>query len=189
MTKLETKAKPGFQSTPGGEMKQTPHPGHGGRGQDNEGRGWANSRRGNNRNNNRRVAIPATTFTGEVKALHGCYLDSSNSYRANNYKKYFKILSAYAARQYTYSTDVRHVITKLAKPGLPMPRYPFDSDTARVIWKEEVSRYVKRKGKLNENIGSLYSLVMGQCTDAMKAKLSSCCPEDFLSDGCSKSQI
>ena len=166
-----------------------PHPGRGGRGQDNSGRGWANSHRGNNRNNKRRVAIPAATFTGEVKALHGCYLDSSNSYRANSYEKSFKILSAYSAREHTYSTDVRNVIMRLAKPGLPMPTYPFDSDTARVIWKEEVSRYVKHKGKVDENIGSLYSLVMGQCTDAMKAKLSSCCPEDFLSDGCIKSRI
>ena len=156
MTKLENKAEPGSQSTPGGERKHDATSGRGGRGHDGGGRGvQGNSRRNNNRNNNRKVAIPAATFTGEVKALHGCYFDSSNSYRADNYETSIKILSAYVAMEYTYSMDIRHVINKLARPRLVPPLDPGSSETDKAIWKEEVSRYVKRKGELDENIGSL----------------------------------
>ena len=81
-------------------------------------------------------------------------------------------MSAYAAREYTYGTDIHHVINKLARPTLTPPEDSGPSETDKVVWKEEVSRYVKRKRKLEENIGSLYSLVTDQCTDAMKAKLS-----------------
>ena len=179
MKKLENKAEPVPHSTSGGERKHDAMTGRGERGRDAGNRGGRgnsrrnnNSRNNNNNNSNRRVAVPVAAFTGEVKALDGCYFDSSSSYRADTYETSIKALSAYAVREYTYGTDIRHVINKLAKPTLKPPEDPGTSETDKAIWKEEVSRYVKRKGKLEENIGSLYSLVTGQCTDAMKAKLS-----------------
>ena len=46
------------------------------------------------------------------------------------------------------------------------------TETVKAIWKVNVLRYVKRKEKLDENIGSLYSLILGQITDDLKAKLT-----------------
>jgi hypothetical protein len=39
------------------------------------------------------------------------------------------------------------------------------------IWEKEVDEYVKRKLYLQENLKTLYSLVLGQCTDVVLAKL------------------
>jgi hypothetical protein len=39
------------------------------------------------------------------------------------------------------------------------------------IWGKEIEAFVKRKGYLSENLRSAYSLIWGQCTDALRSKL------------------
>jgi hypothetical protein len=56
---------------------------------------------------------------------------------------------------------------------LDMPSDPpaTASRTVTRIWEKEVDEYVKRKTCLQENLKTLYSLVLGQCTDVVLAKL------------------
>jgi hypothetical protein len=61
----------------------------------------------------------------------------------------------------------------MTMPVLNMPSDPptTASRTVTRIWEKEVDEYVKRKMYLQENLKTLYSLVLGQCTDVILAKL------------------
>ena len=49
---------------------------------------------------------------------------------------------------------------------------PADADSIDLkILDKEIDEYVKRKGFLAENLSALYSLVWGQCTDALRARV------------------
>jgi hypothetical protein len=41
------------------------------------------------------------------------------------------------------------------------------------IWEKQVNEHVKRGTMLSENLKTVYSLIYGQCSDAMRAKLES----------------
>jgi hypothetical protein len=58
-------------------------------------------------------------------------------------------------------------------PVLNMPSDPpvITSRIVTRIWGKEVDEYAKRKMYLQENLKTLYSLVLGQCTDVVLAKL------------------
>ena len=58
-------------------------------------------------------------------------------------------------------------------PVLNMPSDPpvITSRIVTRIWGKEVDEYAKRKMYLQENVKTLYSLVLGQCTDVVLAKL------------------
>jgi predicted RNA-binding protein associated with RNAse of E/G family len=69
--------------------------------------------------------------------------------------------------------------TKIAPETLAMPSTfrepedpPADATRTRVrIWEKEVDEYVKRGILLTENLKTAYSLIYGQCSEAMRAKL------------------
>jgi hypothetical protein len=44
-------------------------------------------------------------------------------------------------------------------------------DIHRTFWEKEVDEYAKRKTFLADNVQTVYSLVWGQCTDAMRQKI------------------
>jgi hypothetical protein len=41
------------------------------------------------------------------------------------------------------------------------------------MWERRVDKLIKKESHLTENIRTTYSLILGQCTDAMGAKLES----------------
>jgi len=56
------------------------------------------------------------------------------------------------------------------------PKKPADAgsqatETDKEIWKQEVAIYVKTKAAIDGHVQSLFLLVLGQCTEALKAKL------------------
>ena len=46
-----------------------------------------------------------------------------------------------------------------------------DKDDRKIIRKSQIDEYRKRKAIYQENKGKIYSVMIGQCTDAMIAKL------------------
>ena len=46
-----------------------------------------------------------------------------------------------------------------------------DEDDRKIIGKRQIDEYSKRKAIYQENKGKIYSVMIGQCTDAMIAKL------------------
>jgi hypothetical protein len=58
---------------------------------------------------------------------------------------------------------------KVPKPVDPIGENPTLTDNE--IWKQLVVEYVRRNNKLTQNMETLYSLILGQCTEYMVAKL------------------
>ena len=41
------------------------------------------------------------------------------------------------------------------------------------IWEKKVDEFIKRESIYEQNVQNIYSVILGQCTDAMRAKLES----------------
>jgi hypothetical protein len=53
----------------------------------------------------------------------------------------------------------------------PTPLTAAEDDIDKRIWEKEIDEYVKRKSKLQSTCRTLFSLIHGQCTEYLKAKL------------------
>ena len=74
---------------------------------------------------------------------------------------------------YKFGSDIRLAIEGLSQPTWTEPADPLEGATRTQvrIWEKDVDEFVKRKNYFNENAKTAYSLVWGQCTDAMRAQL------------------
>ena len=98
-----------------------------------------------------------------------------NPQNADGFDKTTKEIAEYVNREYQYGSHFRSAIITEKKdmPALDKPKDVAStaSMTDKDIWKQEISAYIKKKTAADEHVRSLFSLVLGQCTDAMKAKL------------------
>jgi hypothetical protein len=64
-------------------------------------------------------------------------------------------------------------IENLGKTYLSLPDDPPDTATKTEtrIWEKEVDEYVQKKLYIDENLKNLYSLIWGQCTDVIRARI------------------
>lgn len=66
-----------------------------------------------------------------------------------------------------FETQAQPTFTRLMDP-------PADASWTQVqIWLKQVNEHVKRGTMLTENLKMAYSLIYGQCSDAMRVKLES----------------
>ena len=67
------------------------------------------------------------------------------------------------------------MVETLKVPTIDMPDPPPEDANASVkrVWQKNIDKFVDRQDQLQENIGTLYSLLKGQCTDIMKQQLES----------------
>jgi hypothetical protein len=84
-----------------------------------------------------------------------------------------KEIAAYIGTRYTYGADI---IWSLEHEKVFVVPKPTKLDTTanefdKRIWEKEVDEYVKRKSKHESNCRTLFSLIHGQCTEYLKAKL------------------
>ena len=66
----------------------------------------------------------------------------------------------------------------MAIETLVLTTFPLDppteaSRTQVRMWEKRVDELIKKESHLTENIRTIYLLILGQCTDAMRAKLES----------------
>jgi hypothetical protein len=62
------------------------------------------------------------------------------------------------------------------RPEIPKPTELEVSETNRLviaIWEKKVSAYCTRTDYLDSNLKTAYAVILGQCSEAMKAKLTS----------------
>jgi hypothetical protein len=90
----------------------------------------------------------------------------------------------YVESNYKYGNDTKWAIKSLTKTTLKLPAPPSvgaDASERRVWEKEidsfmrereqkEIDSFVRKKGLLQENLNTIYSLMWGQCTDSIKAR-------------------
>ena len=147
-----------------------------------------NNRKDNNNNNNR----PSTKFIGSCDDIKGHIYDySSINKNTDQYGKTTHAIADYVGRTYKYGGDVKMCLTKLEQIVIDVPTQPEGNDAVlKSIFNAEITEHVKRKCFLRENLKSAYTLIWGQCTDFLKAKLEALktfdgietkqCPIDLL---------
>jgi hypothetical protein len=120
-----------------------------------------------------RPAPVTTKFTGECADLIDCIFDCRDSKQSGKFKTTIGKLSTYVGSKYDYGGDVTKVIKTLTLITLTPPADPPTGSTAGVtkLWEIELTNFVKRRLKLEDNLHRLYALIWGQCTEHMKDKL------------------
>lgn len=148
------------RSTSGGVRPDQPRSGH-----QNEGR---------QRQVNTRIIPPRPKFEGRTEGLKGHVYDLRPT-QADQFVKTTKEVALYVGRTYTNGSVIKAAIETL-EPPLIQPPEELPEDATRTetrIWEERIKDFVKRETIMKENIKALYSLVWGQCSDPMQAKLES----------------
>jgi hypothetical protein len=111
-------------------------------------------------------------FEGSIDKLNG-YIYDCTYRQADTYTKTTKQIAVYVGRKYNFGGDVKLAIEKLQRPVLAIPADPSPTATEseKRIWLKRIDEFVKREAQLESNMTSAYSVVWGQCTDAIIAKL------------------
>jgi hypothetical protein len=143
--------------------------GRGGRGRGYQGRGGRTGSRG----------PPATaTFKGDTADMNGHVYQTFNE---NDDKRQFgkttEALGRWINMHTKNSGDLVVLHTDLQDPVIekPAPLSEADKDEPieQLLWKETVKDFITRKRSLVDNLRAVYSVIWGQCSPTMKAKLMS----------------
>ena len=128
-----------------------------------------------NRNHqNARWTPTAPTFKGSVKELNGhvfqCYGETSNK---NQFNRTVEELDGYIGINLKHSEDIKKMVKKMTDMVITVPTdlKSTATKTELKIWDKTVGSYVKRIDLYIENKSTLYSVLWGQCSDTMKAKI------------------
>jgi hypothetical protein len=113
-------------------------------------------------------------FQGRCDDLKGHIFDCDGR-QIDRYTVTMKEMAEHIGSSFMYGADIRWSLEHEQLFVIPKPqKLPDKADAIdKRIWEKEIDEYVKRKGKLEENCRKLFSLVLGQCTDYLKAKLES----------------
>ena len=96
--------------------------------------------------------------------------------QADTFVKTTEEIAGYAGRTCKQSTDIRSAIEKSQDVTITLEakvtteEVPDEYDR-KIIRKSQIDEYRKRNSTYQENKGKIYSVIIGQCTDAMIAKL------------------
>jgi hypothetical protein len=158
----------------------SPRPAH------NEGSGSLNQtgggqgqrrRQGARRGQPQRDSAPQVSkFEGRCEDLSGHIYDYANPRQAaDQFTKTTREICEYLGRTYKYGADTKMALETMAEPTFAEPTDPVATATRTQvrIWEKQVDEHVKRGSMLTENLNTAYSLIYGQCSDAMRAKLES----------------
>ncbi len=135
----------------------------------------------------KKSAFKRTVFVGLDSSLNdsGVIFDCNNgNLQAQDYTKMMETVGDYCGSKFeSYGPDVKDCIRQLQKITIPPPAEPhnYDSDgdeleltyTQEKQYEIEIKSYMSRKLRLDQNLKQLCTILLGQCTDAMKTKLKS----------------
>jgi hypothetical protein len=132
------------------------------------------------RNNNRRNPPRTTsvnTFKGTVAEMNGhvfqCYGEATEK---NQFARTMEELDGYIGLHFKHNpADIKKMIKTMDDTSLAMPKdhEEYASKTEVRIWEKEVDMFVKQRETYNNNKCALYSVVWGQSSEAMQAKIKS----------------
>ena len=133
------------------------------------------SRAWGGRRASKRPIIQQTKFEGKCIELKGSIYDASDTRQADIFAKTTKEIAEYVGHTYKYGSDTRLSIENMEKTVIPEPTDPptTATKTQTRIWERQVDEYVRRSSGLDENLKTLYSLIWGQCTTVMQARIES----------------
>jgi phage pi2 protein 07 len=116
--------------------------------------------------------IKEPKFEGRIEALNGNVYEYSYK-QADTYTKTTKEIAEYIGQTFKYRNDALLAVLFLNAPTFEIPPDPPTgaSKSEQRMWEKKIDEFVKRESIYNENMKSAYSVVWGQCTDALRAKL------------------
>ena len=135
-------------------------------------------RRGRGRNSRRQPAQRTPKYTGDTDDLKGHIYDIGYN-QSDQYTTTTREIAHHVGRTYKHGADVKRSIDELTQLSLQVPTDPVHPDPSnpsavvKRIWEREVDTYARRKDILEHNLRTLYSLIWGQCSLPLKAKLES----------------
>jgi hypothetical protein len=99
--------------------------------------------------------------------------DCVDGEQADQYAVTIKEIAEYICSNYAYGADIRWSLEHEALSVVSRPKKPADDADAidTRIFEKEVYEYVNRKAKHTENSRKLVLLILGQCTEYLRAKL------------------
>jgi hypothetical protein len=124
------------------------------------------------------TVVKAETFRGRNEGLKGHVFECTDGSQGDQFTVTMKEIAAYVGSNYSHGADMRWKVEHEALFVVTRPKKPDTTTTPMdevdtMIFKKEVDEYVKRREKYSENCRTLFSLMLGQCSDYLKAKLSS----------------
>jgi hypothetical protein len=120
--------------------------------------------------------VPKVKFQGDCEELKGYTFDCSDPRQADMFVKTCKKLGEYIGKMWfcNQGGNVQILVKTLAMPIIHPPA-DIDETTAtsteKAILKKKIEIFVQREMALEEKNRAMYALVMGQCTETMRAKL------------------
>jgi hypothetical protein len=154
-----------------------------------------NGGRGGSRNSNRRrnqagrgggtgqlatgstTTVRTSTFKGDTEEMGAmCVECFEEQVDRRQYSKTLQALNAYSRKTMEGAADLASLFDdtpttpKLVEPN-DMSATDMLSEVKKLILQEKVKQFVQRLGFLESNIATLYSVIWGQCSDDMKARV------------------
>ena len=144
--------------------------------------GRCNRRRGKGKgNNNERTNINHDSkFVGKYPDMHGNVFQCHNETdKRDQYERTVEELSRYASTFFNISRDIKTMLSTQREVTFTEPQDPLFSSslTQRKILEKEVDQFMQRKEDYHDNKHVIFSVIMGQCSNAMKTQLKM--NEDF----------
>ena len=97
--------------------------------------------------------------------------------KGERFTKNIQKVAEYTGRNYNNSRDICFVIENVTesdfRSDLPVLGTVEGEDVNKMILTREVDSYVKQKSTYKQNKESIYAVILGQYTEAMRAKLKS----------------
>lgn len=117
--------------------------------------------------------IPRTRFEGRCTELKGHIYDLKPIGQSDNFMKTTREIGLYVGRTYSDGSDIKLAVETLEMPTFVMPADPPDDAGRGVVlaWENRVKAHSKRLLNYESNVKTLFSLVWGQCTEALQAKV------------------
>jgi hypothetical protein len=86
-----------------------------------------------------------------------------------------EVLGQYIAKYVKYPADMTCLTRELKQPSItrPLDLTSSASEFEKLQWKQEVEDYFKRNRQLQHNTKTVYSVIWGQCSEALRARLKS----------------
>ena len=114
-------------------------------------------------------------FEGSEEKLKGYIYDSVDFKHADMYTCTTCEIADHVGCIYTNGADVRQTIMKGVTPMFATPMSPAaDADAGAVRkWEKSIDGILKREDILETNMKTLFSLIFGQCTEVLRAKIES----------------
>ena len=125
----------------------------------------------------------SSKFKGKCDDLKGHIYDCSSTRQADQFMTTTKEIAEYIGRTYKYGGDIKKTIQNLEEVDIEEPELEDDAtEVRRIIFTREADEYVKRKTFLRENMKTAYTLILGQCTELLRAKLEASSKYEDIDD-------